>query len=119
MASLIYQGASPLILASRSPRRHELLRRLEVDFDIRPADIAEEHAPGLTQHESAVEVAAQKARSVAGRLDRGLVLGADTIVVLDGEILGKPRDTGEARDMLGRLTGRSHTVITRTRPGPC
>jgi septum formation protein len=102
----------PLILASASPRRAELLKLLPVTFAILPGD-AEEVAH---EHLSPLEVcqlnAHRKARAVAKKIPDALVLGADTLVFLDNEILGKPRDRAEARRMIGRLQGRCHQVVT-------
>jgi septum formation protein len=102
----------PLILASASPRRVELLRQLQREFQIVPSD-AEEIVDG---HLSPLELcqlnAHRKARSVAKKIPDALVLGADTLVFLDGEILGKPRDPADARRMLARLQARTHQVVT-------
>jgi septum formation protein len=108
-----------LILASRSPRRAELLRTAGIPFEQQPAgDVEGEHAARLAAlHDRdpdryAEELARRKAAAVADLAPGRLVLGADTIVVRDGEILEKPRDAAEARAMLGRLSGRWHTVIS-------
>jgi septum formation protein len=101
-----------LILASTSPRRAELLKLLSVEFSVLPSD-AEEVAP---EHLSPLEVcqlnAHRKARAVAKKIPDALVLGADTLVFLDNEILGKPRNLAEARRMIARLQGRHHQVVT-------
>jgi len=106
-----------IYLASASPRRQELLRQVGLEYQVIPADIHEAQQPGETPFEYVCRVAADKARTVAARIrSRGLavhpVLGADTEVVVDGEILGKPRDRIHARQMLTRLAGRSHAVVT-------
>jgi septum formation protein len=101
-----------LILASGSPRRRELLAELGIPFTVVASEVSEELDPALVPSEQAVALAERKARAVAANLDRGLVLGADTIVVLDGDILGKPEDDADARRMLRRLSGRPHEVIT-------
>ena len=100
-----------LILASASPRRRELLGRLGVEFEIVSSDIDEilEGAPSAT---TVAALALAKARAVAGRVGSGLVVGADTVVVIDGVALGKPVDAEDARAMLRRLRGRAHEVIT-------
>ncbi len=102
----------PLILASASPRRADLLKLLGVKFRIVPGD-AEEVAH---EHLSPLEIcqlnAHRKARAVAKKIPDALVLGADTLVFLDNEILGKPRDLRAAERMLGRLQGRTHQVVT-------
>jgi septum formation protein len=102
----------PLILASASPRRAELLRLLELRFKVLPStadEVAHEH---LTPLEICQLNAHRKARAVAKKIPDSLVLGADTLVFLDNEILGKPRNLAEAKKMLGRLQGRTHQVVT-------
>jgi septum formation protein len=100
-----------IILASASPRRAELLRQIGLDFQIRPSHIDE---PEITQSpETAVqELALMKAHAVANELDSGLVIGADTVVVIDGQPLGKPENDQHAIDMLTQLSGNWHEVIT-------
>jgi septum formation protein len=100
-----------LILASASPRRHELLRALCPAFRVVPSDLDETLAAGPLP-DAVAALALDKARAVALRQGEGVVLGADTIVVIDGEALGKPADADEARAMLRRLRGREHEVIT-------
>jgi len=100
-----------LILASASPRREELLRRLGVPFSVVRSDLPEELTGGSSV-ESVRALALAKARAVAGRVATGVVLGADTVVVLDGAIFGKPANPDDARRMLRALRGRSHQVIT-------
>ncbi len=104
-----------LHLASQSPRRRELLARLRVDFGILDVDVPEQRQPGEPAEDYVRRVAREKAGagllevvSVAG----ALVLGADTEVVLDGEVFGKPRDARDAAAMLRRLSGRRHQVIS-------
>jgi septum formation protein len=107
-----------LVLASRSPRRAELLRTAGIPFEIRPAgDVEGEHAARLAAlHDDpdryAEELARLKALAVCELLPGRLVLGADTIVVLAGEVLEKPADQDEACRMLARLSGKRHTVIS-------
>jgi septum formation protein len=101
-----------LILASGSPRRKELLGSLGLKFTVRPADIDETVRPGEGASTYALRVAQEKASSVAQQAPNALVLAADTIVVLDGEIFGKPRDRQDARERLARLSGRNHQVLT-------
>jgi len=99
-----------LILASQSPRRAELLKRLALPFEARPADIDEEALRHLEPVQMAQELAAQKARVI---WQPGLwVLAADTVVALEGETLGKPKDLEENKAFLKRLSGRTHTVYT-------
>jgi len=107
-----------LILASKSPRRAELLRTAGIPFEVQPAgEVEEEHAGRLAAlggqpERYAEELARLKAAAVAVDRPGQLVLGSDTIVVLDGEVLEKPRDEAEARAMLARLSGRRHVVIS-------
>jgi septum formation protein len=106
--------APRLILASASPRRQELLAQLGLEFEVLPSRIAEEH-PAAAPAEAIVAVALAKGRAVADGLPAGeaaVVLGADTEVVLDGRLLGKPRDAADAARMLRELAGRIHEVIT-------
>jgi septum formation protein len=101
-------------LASASPRRSELLRQIGVAFRVQPADIKEEQLPGETPETYVQRLAAAKADAVwaAVQAEQRPVLAADTAVVLDGVVLGKPKDTAEAESMLGRLSGRAHRVLT-------
>jgi septum formation protein len=105
-----------LILASASPRRAEILRNAGFEFDVRPADVDETLLPGESAEAYVQRVAASKARVAAKSLDansgRAVVIGADTVVVADGRILGKPTDTDDARRMLRLLSGRQHDVLT-------
>jgi septum formation protein len=99
-----------LILASGSPRRRELLAGLGLAFAVRPVDLDETPLDGEDPSEYVTRLAAAKSRSQAGPNE--MTLAADTIVVLDGELLGKPQHSAEAREMLGRLAGREHQVLT-------
>ncbi|MEM7480587.1 MAG: Maf family protein [Acidobacteriota bacterium] len=103
-------GRGPLILASASPRRRELLGHLGLAFEVRPMDIDETPRLGEAPAAYVARLAAEKAAAAAR--DGEWVLAADTIVVLDGEILGKPVDEADARAMLGRIAGRGHIVLT-------
>jgi septum formation protein len=102
----------PLILASASPRRVELLRQLQPEFQIVPSDAEEIFDGQLSPLELCQLNAHRKARAVAKKIPDALVLGADTLVFLEGEIMGKPRDRADARRMLARLQGRMHQVVT-------
>lgn len=106
------QRAHPLILASASPRRASLLRQIGIPFEVVPSDVSEDVTLSPEPKEHALELARRKARDVAGRRADGIILGADTVVVLDGEILGKPHGADEAVQMLRKLSGRWHEVIT-------
>ena len=101
-----------LILASASPRRRELLAGLGYRFEVMPAEVEEHEAPDSDPREMVRHNAALKAGWVAARRPEALVLGADTTVFIDATVLNKPRDLAEARAMLGRLSGRTHTVYT-------
>jgi septum formation protein len=103
---------SPLILASASPRRAELLKLLRVKFRIIPSDATEVVHEHLTPLEICQLNAHRKARAVAKRIPDALVIGADTLVFLDNKILSKPRNRAAARRMLARLQGRTHQVVT-------
>lgn len=101
-----------LILASASPRRRELLGRLGLPFEVLPADVTEHEDVTTDPRVMVSRNAALKAEWVAARHPDAIVLGADTTVFIDGLSLNKPRDAAEARAMLRRLSGRSHTVYT-------
>lgn len=102
-----------LILASNSPRRRELLRNAGFQFDVRPSGIEENRLPGESPEDFARRLARDKARDVARQSAPGsLVLGADTVVAINGEILEKPVDAADAARMLRMLSGQTHRVIT-------
>ena len=101
-----------ILLASQSPRRRELLARLGWQFEVVPAVGEERIAPGTPPQRAVIQLAHDKAAEVAREHPDCLVIGADTVVVQDGEILGKPRDAAHARQMLRRLSGRAHRVYT-------
>jgi septum formation protein len=105
----------PLILASGSPRRSDLLQRAGIAFEVEAADIPEQLRPGESPLDFVRRLSAAKAGAVAGRRPPSparLVLGADTIVVVDGDVLGKPDDASHADALLGRILGRVHEVAT-------
>jgi septum formation protein len=101
-----------LILASRSPRRAELLSRLGLAFEILPADIDESYLGDEMPADHAERLAREKAIAVGRLHPDALVVGSDTIVIIDGDVLGKPRDAAEAVWMLRRLSDREHQVYT-------
>jgi septum formation protein len=102
-----------VILASASPRRRELLRLVGIDHEVRPADIDESYLPGEHPDAHAERLARGKAETIASSAGPDAVtIGSDTIVVVDGDVLGKPRDREHAKQMLRRLSGRSHVVMT-------
>lgn len=100
------------ILASSSPRRRDLLTMIGIRHEVIPADIDEAYLPGEPPVAHAERLARDKGLAVAARYPDALVLSADTIVVVDEDVLGKPRDDDEAVRMLGSLAGRTHTVFT-------
>jgi septum formation protein len=102
----------PFILASASPRRAELLRQLKVPFEVTPSDAAETFDPQLSPYELCQLNAHRKARVIAKKHPDALVLGADTLVFLGSEIFGKPGNLAEAQQMLSRLQGHTHQVVT-------
>jgi septum formation protein len=101
-----------VILASQSPRRRELLSLVGIDHAVQPADIDETPFPDEAPVPHTERLARGKAAVIAARDPGALVIAADTIVVVDGDLLGKPADIPEARAMLRRLSGRSHEVCT-------
>ena len=101
-----------VVLASSSPRRRELLSLVGIVHDVLPADIDESYRGGETPAAHAERLAREKATVVAARASDAVTIGADTVVVVDGDVLGKPRDASHAAEMLRRLSGRSHRVIT-------
>jgi septum formation protein len=102
----------PLVLASASPRRAELLRAAGIPFEVAPADVDESVTPAESPEQYARRMAETKARVVMSRVPRRIVLAADTVVVVDHHTLGKPADREDATRMLHLLSGRTHQVIT-------
>jgi septum formation protein len=101
-----------VVLASSSPRRREILAGLGLAFDVRAADVDESLRDGESPFDAAERLAREKAAAVAAGAGEALVVAADTLVVLDGAPLGKPRNREDARRMLARLAGREHEVVT-------
>ena len=101
-----------LVLASASPRRQDLLRSAEISFQVQPADVDETPLPGEFARDCAERLAREKALAVWRTRPDDFVLGADTVVVVDAAILGKPLDAEDAARMLRMLSGRVHQVIT-------
>jgi len=101
-----------LILASASPRRAELLRNAGISFVVQPAELDESRRPGEAPTAYAERLATEKARAVFAKNPQAFVLGADTIVTVDEEVLGKPRDAEDAARMLRLLSGKKHLVTT-------
>lgn len=100
-----------IILASQSPRRRELLALLRLDFTVKAADIDETMDPAKAPYDEVARLSYEKAAAVAAEQD-GIVIAADTIVVCDGKVLGKPKDEAQAKAMLTMLSGRDHQVMT-------
>jgi len=113
--STIDNPSIPLVLASSSPRRAEILTSLGIPFVVDPADVPEEIRPGESARDAVSRLAADKAAHVAARHPDSWVLAADTLVLVGKTILGKPRDDLDARRMLGLLAGREHRVVTAVR----
>ena len=101
-----------LILASTSPRRRELLKNAGIEFTVKTADVPEVAKPGETPEAFARRLAREKAQAVWQNAPHGFVLAADTIVVTDDEVLGKPKDAADAARMLRKLSGQTHDVLT-------
>ncbi len=104
--------APRLVLASSSPRRSELLHQMGLDHEIRPAHVDEAYGPGEGYEQHVERLAREKAERVASDDPDALVIGGDTVVVRDGDVLGKPSDEDEAVAMLLSLSGRGHTVVS-------
>jgi septum formation protein len=109
---LTQKVSNSLILASASPRRAELLTAAGIPFDVRPSDVDERVHPGEEARTYACRVATDKGRAAIVHAGGRPVLAADTVVVVDGQILGKPMDENDARRMLHLLSGRTHEVLT-------
>ena len=103
---------SRLILASKSPRRNELLKQMGFDFEVIPSGVAENFVQTESPEEHVIRLAEAKARDVARKNPDRWVIAADTIVYINGSILGKPKDREEAAEMLRRLSGQEHWVLT-------
>ena len=101
-----------MILASQSPRRRELLALVGIPHEVRPADIDETYLPGEPPRDHAERLAREKTAAIAAAEPDALVIGSDTIVVVDGDVLGKPAQAEEAGRMIARLAGLTHTVMT-------
>ena len=102
----------PVVLASSSPRRRELLEKTGLEFIVDAAEINEDHGRRMKPREMAKTISMEKAKAVADRHPCSIIIAADTFGLLGGRMLGKPRDKDEARDMLGRMGGKRHMVVT-------
>lgn len=105
-------GNRSIVLASASPRRSELMALAGIEFSVAPADICEDLLPGEPPVEHVMRLSREKAEAAAGKAAGRFFIGADTVVVLDGRIMGKPIDEDDAFAMLSDLSGRPHDVIT-------
>jgi len=103
---------SRFILASKSPRRYELLKQVGLDFDVIPSGIEEDYIKGESPRKHVLRLAEAKALDVGNQYPDRWVIAADTIVYVDHSVLGKPKDREEAKKMLRRLSGREHRVLT-------
>jgi septum formation protein len=101
-----------IILASASPRRKEILEGTRLKFEVDESRCEERPGHGMKPHETAMFLSREKARDVAGRHTNSIVIAADTVVVLEGRLFGKPASKEEARKMLKALSGKAHSVIT-------
>ena len=101
-----------IILASGSPRRKELLEKIGLKFEVESSNYEEDIYPGLQPHDIAQKISLKKAEIVASKHKNVVIIAADTFIVFDGQILGKPSTANESRKMLQKLNGKSHSVIT-------
>lgn len=106
------KNTSPIILASKSPRRQELLQLMGIDFKVVLRDVDESYPAGLSPSDIAVYIAEKKAKAFDEVIDNEIVITADTIVSLEGKILGKPDNEAHAFEILSDLSGKRHEVIT-------
>ncbi len=110
--SLLAERFSDIILASASPRRAELLKQIGLDFQVCPSDLSETVATPTSPAEVVEELALKKALTVGRRFNRGLIIGADTVVAINREIIGKPENNRHAIEILSQLSGNHHEVVT-------
>ena len=108
----MFQLTRPLILASNSPRRQQLMRDTGFEFTVKVKDTNEDFPETMHSEEVPAYLARKKAEAFRAEMENQIILTADTIVVIDGEILNKPKDTTEATEMLKKLSGKKHQVIT-------
>ena len=101
-----------LILASSSPRRKELLENLHLTFEVFSCNVDESFNPALTPEEIVMELSSRKAKAVSKQKPASFIIGSDTVVVLEGTVLGKPKDRADALTMLQSLSGKTHAVYT-------
>ena len=106
------EGNYKIVLASKSPRRAEILKMIKVNFIVAPSKIKEQINPKIEQNETAIDISRAKAEAISCKYPNEIIIGADTIVVNNEEIFGKPKDINESKKMLKALSGNSHKVIT-------
>ena len=106
------QNNYKIILASKSPRRAEILKMIKVNFIVAPSNIKEEINPKIEQNETAINISKAKAEAISHKYPNDIIIGADTIVVFNEQIFGKPKDINESKKMIKTLSGNSHKVIT-------
>ena len=110
--SLLAEPFSDIILASASPRRAELLKQIGLDFQVCPSGLSETVATPTSPAEVVEELALKKAQTVGRRFNRGLIIGADTVVAINRKIIGKPENNRHAIEILSQLSGNHHEVVT-------
>ena len=110
--SLLAERFSDIILASASPRRAELLKQIGLDFQVCPSGLSETVATPTSPAEVVEELALKKAQTVGRRFNRGLIIGADTVVAINRKIIGKPESNRHAIEILSQLNGNHHEVVT-------
>lgn len=110
--SLLAERFTDIILASASPRRAELLKQIGLNFQVCPSDFSETVATRTSPAEAVEKLALMKAQTVGRRFKRGLIIGADTVVAINREIIGKPENNRHAIEILSRLSGNHHEVVT-------
>ena len=110
--SLLAERFSDIILASASPRRAELLKQIGLDFQVCPSGLSETVATPTSPAEVVEELALKKAQTVGRRFNRGLIIGADTVVAINRKIIGKPENNRHAIEILSQLSGNHHEVVT-------
>jgi septum formation protein len=108
----MFHLTAPLVLASQSPRRRQILEMLGFAFTVEAGDVDETPPPGVLARDIPQRLAERKALALGAQRPESFVLASDTLVEIDGEVLGKPADHDEALQMLGRLNGRTHRVFT-------
>jgi len=109
---LLNTESNQIVLASKSPRRIELLKRIIPHFQVKVSNINENLKENLFPHDLAVKLSRLKAINISSKLEKGIIIGADSIVVINNKIFGKPKNSQESFEMLSQLSGKTHQVIT-------